>query len=111
MPITKIVFIRAKKGHEEALGGILLNLVQAARLERGCLDYDLHRAVDDPALWFLYQSWDTENGFQAHLKKPAARACIRDAQPMVEADMNLQPFKMISQPVRRHFHDEDALAA
>ncbi len=111
MPITKIMFIRAKSGYEEALGRLLGAMVLPSRADSGCIDYDLHRAISDPALWFIYQSWRSEEGFNAYMKKPAIRACLRDARHMVEANMNLHPFKMISQPMRRHFNDEDALAA
>ncbi|MES2072044.1 MAG: putative quinol monooxygenase [Pseudomonadota bacterium] len=111
MSITKLVFIRAKKGYEEALGRLLMTLVEPSRAEPLCIDYDLHRAQDDPALWFIYQNWTEEQGFAAHLKKPALRACIRDARHMVEASMNMKPFVMLSQPVRNRSDEDEAMVA
>ncbi|GGC68794.1 putative quinol monooxygenase [Undibacterium terreum] len=111
MPITKIMFVRAKSGYEETLGSLLLTLVQPSRLESACLGYDLHRATEDPALWFIYQNWNSEEAFNAYMKKAVVRACLRDARHMVEASMNLHPFKMVSQPASSYIDNDHALAA
>jgi len=55
--VTNLAFFRARRGHSEALGAALAALVEPTRLEAGCLNYDLHRSVDDADLWFVYENW------------------------------------------------------
>ena len=45
--VTNLAFFRARHGQSEALGAALASLVGPTRLETGCLNYDLHRSVDD----------------------------------------------------------------
>jgi quinol monooxygenase YgiN len=45
--VTNLAFFRARRGQSEALGAALAALVEPTRLEAGCLNYDLHRSVDD----------------------------------------------------------------
>ena len=56
-PVTNLAFFRARSGRSEALGAALAALVEPTRLEAGCLNYDLHRSVDDADVWFVYENW------------------------------------------------------
>jgi hypothetical protein len=55
--ITNLAFFRARRGQSEALGAALAALVEPTRLEADCLNYDLHRPVDDADVWLLYENW------------------------------------------------------
>jgi hypothetical protein len=52
-----LAFFRARRGQSEALGAALGALVEPTRLEAGCLNYDLHRSVNDANVWFVYENW------------------------------------------------------
>jgi quinol monooxygenase YgiN len=43
----------------------LAALVEPGRLEAGCLNYDLHRSVDDADVWFVYENWRSPEGFKS----------------------------------------------
>src|SRR5882724_5098273 len=54
--VTNLAFFRARSGQSGALGAALAALVEATRLEAECLNYDLHRSVDDADVWFVYEA-------------------------------------------------------
>ena len=51
--VTYLAFFRARHSQSGALGAAPAALVEATRLEAGCLNYDLHRSVDDADVWFV----------------------------------------------------------
>ena len=64
--MTLVVVFRARPGREEALGDALLALVGPTLAEDGCLSYDLHRSIEDPAVWFFTETWASPAHHRAH---------------------------------------------
>src|SRR6267143_2666119 len=60
--------VRAKPGKEEELARRLRVLVEASRLDRGVITYDLHHSIEDPALWFLYERYKSQEQLNRHLQ-------------------------------------------
>jgi len=58
---------RSQISLSSALGAALAALVEPTRLEAGCLNYDLHRSIDDADVWFVYENWRSSEGFDAHM--------------------------------------------
>jgi quinol monooxygenase YgiN len=58
---------RAKEGSEERLEALIGELVEPSRAEPGCRFYQPHRSHDDPRLFFLYEQYADEAGYQAHM--------------------------------------------
>jgi quinol monooxygenase YgiN len=58
---------RAKEGSEERLEALIGQMVEPSRAEPGCLFYQPHRSHDDPRLFFLYEQYADEAGYQAHM--------------------------------------------
>jgi quinol monooxygenase YgiN len=52
--------IKAKPGKESQVRQELLSLVAPSRKDAGCLNYDLHWALDNHALFLLHENWLTE---------------------------------------------------
>jgi len=61
--VTNLAFFRVRRGQSEALGATLAAPVEPIRLEAGCLNYDLHRSVDESDVWFVYENWCSPEGF------------------------------------------------
>jgi len=80
--VTNLAFFRARRGQSEALGAALAALVEPTRLEAGCLNYDLHRSVDDADLWFVYENW-------------------KATPDLIAGNIDLRRFRMISSPATR----------
>jgi len=61
---------RARPGKETELRDALKGLQAPTRAEPGCLTYDLHQAVDDPARLLMFESWESQAAIDAHMKSP-----------------------------------------
>jgi quinol monooxygenase YgiN len=67
-------------------------LAPLVRAERGCLQYDLHRVVDDPDRFVLLERWAGEAELSAHHEQPhmaeaaAANRAFRAATSAVVLD-------------------------
>ena len=84
--VTVIAYHRAKPGKEGALREALLKVCVPTRAEKGCINYDLHVAPDDPALLVFHENWESKDDLDAHL----ASAHI-DAFRAVAPDLLAEP--------------------
>lgn len=76
-PVTVVAYHRARPGKEAALRQALLALCGPTRREEGCINYDLHVSVDDPALLVFHENWTSKALLDAHLKSSHISAFIR----------------------------------
>ena len=58
---------RAKDGCEGRVAEIVGELLEPSRAEPGCLFYQPHRSPEDPRLFFLYEQYEDEAGYEAHM--------------------------------------------
>ena len=68
--IVVIATLRAKEGREQEVETLLLHLVEETRKEAGCLQYNLHRASEDPRHFAFYERWETAEALAAHFETP-----------------------------------------
>src|SRR5437868_14465728 len=57
----------ALEGREDDVLAILRELAAASRNERGCREYRLHQSRDNPREFLLYEVYDDEPAFEAHV--------------------------------------------
>jgi quinol monooxygenase YgiN len=62
--IANAVFLRSRAGKEEELAGRLEALVLASRSDPGVMIYGLHGSTAEPASWFLYERYESQEYFQ-----------------------------------------------
>ena len=58
---------RAKEGKDQRLADVIGELLEPSRAEPGNLFYQPHRSPDDPRLFFLYEQYADEAGYEAHM--------------------------------------------
>ena len=75
--VTVIAHIRAKPGQEEQVKGALLALCAPTRVEKGCINYDLHQSQDDSALFAFHENWVSKNDLDVHLQSPHVQAFLK----------------------------------
>jgi len=68
--LTVVAKIQAKAGEEDAVAAELRKLIAPARSEKGCIAYDLHRSVEDPTVFVLYETWESRHLLERHLTSP-----------------------------------------
>lgn len=100
MTVTNIAFIRAKSGRGDDLGDRLMELVEPSRDEAGCINYDLHRSETDPDLWCVYENWCSAEDLARHFELPHMKAFAADVPNLVDGDLDLRRFHMVSTPAR-----------
>jgi quinol monooxygenase YgiN len=74
--LTVIAQIKAKPGKESQVRAALLSLVAPSREDAGCLNYDLHQALDNPAMFLFHENWLDEAHLERHLQKPELKAVL-----------------------------------
>jgi quinol monooxygenase YgiN len=57
-------------GHESTVADLLRQNAAASESEPGCLEFTVHRHIDDPRAILLYERYVDEAAFQAHRESP-----------------------------------------
>ncbi|MFJ2481987.1 putative quinol monooxygenase [Pseudomonas sp. NPDC087598] len=65
-PFTAIATLIAKPGQQHTLEQALHALVAPSRVEDGCSQYDLHRDLADPRVFYVIEHWASEAILQTH---------------------------------------------
>jgi quinol monooxygenase YgiN len=58
---------RAKPGKEGRLAELCAEMTEPSRNEEGNLFYQAHRSPEDPRLFYLYEQYADEAGYEAHM--------------------------------------------
>ncbi len=93
--IANAVFLCSRAGKERELASRLETLVLASRSDPGVLIYDLHRSTADPALWFLYERYESQEHFDRHRENPVLRRFIADAATLLDGKLDVRTFSLI----------------
>jgi quinol monooxygenase YgiN len=94
--IANAVFLRSRAGMEEELAGRLEALVVASRSDPGVIIYDLHRSTVDPAVWFLYERYESQEHFNKHRENPVLQRFLADAGTLLDGKLDVRTFKVIT---------------
>ena len=81
--LTVIAQIKAKPGKESLVRQELLSMVAPSRKDAGCLNYDLHQALDHPALFLFHENWTSKAQLDQHHQKPDLQAVLARVSHLV----------------------------
>lgn len=77
---------RAKEGQADTILRVIEKMTPLSRQEPGCLFYQAHRSPADPNLFFLYEQYVDEAGYEAHMATPHFEQYVRgEAIPNLES--------------------------
>jgi len=82
--INVVATVRARAGMADALETQLLANVARTRPEPGCLQYDLHRSLDEPDVFALYETWRSRAALAAHFEMPYMQALAARRAELIE---------------------------
>jgi quinol monooxygenase YgiN len=68
--VTVVATFQARSGKEAALREALIGLLEPTRKEPGCISYDMHSSPDDPAKFLFYETWQSKDALDAHMRTP-----------------------------------------
>ncbi len=92
--LTLVAFLRAKPGHGDELGRRLFALSEPSRAEAGNVNYDLHRSIEDPEVWMLYENWATPAALDKHFEMPYMKEFVAKVGEVLASEMDLRRFSM-----------------
>lgn len=67
--LTIVANITAVPGKVDLVKAELIKLIEVTRREAGCINYDLHQDIENPAHFMFYENWRTRELWQAHMGK------------------------------------------
>jgi len=96
--LTVIARLKAKPGKERVVYSELIDLIGKTRIEKGCLNYDLHRNLDDPSEFWFYENWESREALDAHLGSPHLVRIDALSKELFAEEPQLMFLEMISTP-------------
>jgi len=98
--LTVVAKIKAKPGMEAQVKEELLALVAPARKEPGCLNYDLHQALDDKSLFVFCENWVSKKDLDEHLQMPYLQAFLGKVDQLLAQPVDITLWEMVSSPAK-----------
>jgi quinol monooxygenase YgiN len=76
----------AKEGQEETILDVIKKMTPLSRQEPGCVYYQAQRSPENPRVFFLYEQYINEAGYEAHMATPHFERYVKgDAIPNLES--------------------------
>jgi quinol monooxygenase YgiN len=94
--VTVVARIKTKKGMDESVKQELMALVAPTRSEKGCINYDLHRSIDDRSVFMFYENWVSKEDLDKHLAMPYMRAFMEKAEKLLAEPAEITLWERIS---------------
>ena len=77
---------RANEGKEERLAEVIAEMTEPSRAEPGNHFYQAHRSPENPRLFYLYEQYEDEGAYQAHMDSEHFTRLVKgEAIPNLEA--------------------------
>ena len=89
-PLTIVAKIIAKPGNETQVEAALRRLIEPTLAEEGCLQYDLHRCLEDPLTFLFYENWQSKAAWQAHMETAHLQQMVREVEELLAGREILQ---------------------
>jgi quinol monooxygenase YgiN len=94
--VVVAAFLRSRAGKEEELASRLQALVLASRSDPGVITYELHHSTEDPALWFLYERYESQEHLNRHRENAVLRSFLADAATLLDGKIDIRNFRIVA---------------
>lgn len=94
--LTVIAHARAKAGKEQELYDALQALIEPTTQEEGYVNYDMHQGLEDPALFYFYENWESAAHLDAHLQTPHLAALGAKLGDLIEGDLTITRLRRVT---------------
>ena len=95
--MSKLTVIANIKAHTDKIDLVkteLRKLIDITRVEKGCINYDLHQDNENPAHFLFYENWETRDLWQTHMNNQHLADYMAATEGAVE-DFTLNEMTMI----------------
>ena len=73
--LTVVATVKAKAGFEDEVGKTLAKLIEPTLKEEGCINYDLHRSIEDSSIFVFHENWESKAHLDRHLETEHIKTC------------------------------------
>ncbi len=94
--VTVKAIIKAAQGKEEEVSRELLKLIVPTLKEEGCINYDMHRSVDNRGIFLFYENWRKKEDLDRHLETPHIKAFLSKADTLLEEPVDISLWEKVS---------------
>lgn len=96
--VSVVARVKAKSGMEDRLAEEMEPLVEGSRSDEGCINYDLHRGIEDPSTLVIYENWISGRKLDEHLEQPHVQEFIGKLDELADGEIEITRLEMISAP-------------
>jgi len=83
--MTCIAKIIAQKEHKETVFSELTKIIKPTKLEKGCINYDLHTDNNNDLVFMFHESWESESDLDNHLESSHIKQCFEIIGNMLDS--------------------------
>lgn len=83
--LTCIAKITAKEEHKETVLSELTKLIEPTRIEKGCINYDLHIDNNNSSVFMFHENWESEQDLDKHLESNHIKQCFDVLSDMLDS--------------------------
>ncbi|MEH7608813.1 putative quinol monooxygenase [Priestia megaterium] len=90
--------VRCETPNREKVRELLLELVGPARLEEGCLYYDLYQKIEEPNTFYILDGWVNEKAVAEHAQHPNVKIVMERMSPLLLSPPKITLSHRVSDP-------------
>ena len=94
--IVLVARLKVKDDKVEDAKRAALALVDASRAEAGCINYDIHQAIDDETVFIWHETWANKAALDEHFEKPYFHEFFATVQEIAAEPPQINLTKMIT---------------
>lgn len=95
--ITLVARLKVRENTIEETKKAALKIVPDSRAEAGCLNYDIHQAIDDPTVFVWHETWKNKAAIDEHFETVFFREFFAKVEPFAVEPPQITLTKMISE--------------
>ena len=93
--ITIIARLKAKPGFEKRLEELAKSLIEPTRTEAGCIDYVLHRDLEDSTVYYFYENWRSQEDLDRHFQTPHFKRSFETAPEILAEPLKITRLEIL----------------
>jgi quinol monooxygenase YgiN len=94
--IVLVARLKVKSEMVEVAKKAALDLVSPSRAEAGCINYDVHQAIDDETVFVWHETWKSKLALDEHFETPEFKSFFAIVGEIATEPSQMTITKMIS---------------
>jgi quinol monooxygenase YgiN len=94
--IVLMARLKVKSDKIEEAKAAALAIVEPSRNEPGCINYDVHQTLDDPAVFLWHETWSNQKAIDEHFEMPYFKDFVVKMEEIAEHPAQIILSKKIS---------------